>query len=213
VTDEAIERLRAESSRGDYASMIRLARALYDAGLGPREVVRQCYGVAFPEEFFAMTEAGLAVLHLLVVYTNQPWEVAIPPDRDGPRPVPHLLDDVERKIYARDPDLVPLVLINTDSRSVGTVICYRLAELQAGRATVFGIGKDVTPRDEVVRRGESLLAVLHEHHVDDLRGLERKWGHPSNRGAGSIDLEDLAEVRSLIERIEELQRQVASRGA
>jgi hypothetical protein len=62
-----------------------------------------------------------------------------------------------------------------------------------------------------VRCGAFLLEVLLEHHADVLRGLEQEWRHPSNFGAGSIDLEELAEVRSLVERIEELQRRVASR--
>jgi hypothetical protein len=212
VNDETIDRLRSESSRGDYGSMARLARALYEAGLEPREVLRRCYGVEFPDEFFSIAEAGRRALGLLLVYTNQPWELAVPPDRGGLRPAPHLLDTVERKVFARDPDLVPLGLIlDSQSRWAGTVLCYRLTELAAGRPAVFGIREEVTPDDEVVRCGESLLEVLHEHHADVLRGLEAEWRHPSNFGAGSVDLEDLAEVRTLIERIEELQRTVASR--
>jgi hypothetical protein len=200
----------AEASRRDYASMARLARALYQAGLGPREVLRRCYGVEFPDELFAILEAGRRALPLMV-YTNQPWELALPPDRGGPRPVAHLLDDVERKVLARDPDLVPLGLIlDSHSRWAGTVLCYRLAELGHGRPTVFGIEEEVAPDDRVVRCGESLLEVLHEHHADVLRGLEAEWRDPSNFGAGSVDLEELAEVRSLVERIEELRRTLAS---
>lgn len=202
----------AEASRADYASMARLARALYQEGLGPREVLRRCYGVEFPEELFAILEAGSQALPLMMVYTNQPWELAVPPDRGGPRPVAHLLDDVERKVYARDPDLVPLGLIlNSHSRWAGRVLCYRLAELDAGRPAVFGIEEEVRPDDQVVRCGDSLLEVLREHHADVLRGLEAEWRHPSNFGAGSVDLEELAEVRSLVERIGELERRIASR--
>lgn len=202
----------ADASRGDYGSMARLARALYQAGMEPREVLRRCYGVEFPDEFFAILDAGSGPLPLMMVYTNQPWELAVPPDRGGPRPVAHLLDDVERKVFGRDPDLVPLGLIlNTYSRWAGTVLSYRLTELVAGRPTVFGIEEEVAPDDQVVRCGDTLLEVMRVHHADVLEGLEREWRHPSNFGAGSVDLEELAEVRSLLERIEELQRTVASR--
>jgi hypothetical protein len=161
--------------------MARLARSLYQAGLGPRQVLRRCYGVAFPDEFFAIPDAGSQALPLLLVYTNQPWELAVPPDRGGPRPEAHLLDDVERKIFARDPDLVPLGLIlDSHSRWAGTVLCYRLAELDAGRTTVFGIKEEVRPEDQVVRCGDTLLEVMREHHADVLRGLEPEWRHPSN---------------------------------
>ena len=212
MTDEAIERLHSGSTRGDYASMARLARALYAAGFRPREVLRRCYGVVFPEEFFVIAEA--APLALLMVYTNQPWELAVPPDRGGLRPVPHLTDEIERKIFTRDPDLVPLaVILEPHTRLYGTVLCYRLADLRAGRSTVFGVGREVTPSDTAERLGDSLLGVLHGHHVDVLRWHEERFGHPSNRGAGSIELSDLAQVRSLLERVEELQRQVAARDA
>jgi hypothetical protein len=228
VTTEAIERLRAESSRGDYASMARLARALYDAGLGPREVLHRCYGVDFPEEFFVLLEAELDGLSLMIRYTAQPWELAVPLVRGDPAPSP-FSDDIQRKIYARDPDLVPLgLLLGEDgnyrwhppdgtnpgrTKWIGIVPCYRLTELEVGRTTVFGVGEEVTSRDEVVRLGESFLAVLHEHHVDELRVTEWEFRHPANRGAGSVDLEDLKECQSMIERVEELLRQVASAGA
>ena len=214
MTGDAIGRLGAEASRGDYASMARLARALYEAGLGPREVLARCYGVDFPEEVFVLAEAGPLELHLAMEFTNQPWELAIPPARRGPAAEPDVLDDLERRIFARDPDLVPLgLVIDTDSRWVEHVLCYRLVEVAAGRSTVFGTGSDLAPRDDVVRCGDSLLEVLHEVHVDALRGLERKWGHPSNRGSGSIELSDLTEARKLIERVEELQRTAAARSA
>jgi len=212
VNDETIDRHRSVATRGDYGSMARLARALYETGLEPREVLERCYGVDFPNELFSIVEAGRRALGLLLVYTNQPWELAIPPDQGGPRPEPHVLDAVERKIFARDSDLVPLGLIlDSHSRWVGSVLCYRLAELSARRPTVFGIKEEVTPDDQVVRCGESLLEVMRVHHVDVLEGLEREWRHPSNFGAGSVDLEELAEVRSLVERIEELQRSLALR--
>jgi len=214
VTGDAIARLRAGASRADYASMASLARALYDAGQGPPEVLRNCYGVDFPPEFFVIAEAGPMKLHLLFHFTNQPWELAVPPNRGGPTAVPDWLDGIERKVFARDPDLVPLGLIlDLHTRLLDRVLCYRLAELAAGRSAVFGIGREATAADTAEPLGDGLLAVLHEHHVDVLRWHEWKFGHPSNRGAGSIELSDVAEVRSLLERVEELQSEVASRPA
>ena len=211
MSGETIERLRAESSRGDYASMVRLALALYDAGRGPHEVLRECYGVDLPAEFFALAEAGPQELHLVIEYTNQPWELAVPPEQGGPSPEPDLLDEYEQKIFARDPDLLPLGLIlDTHSSWYHAVLCYRLTELASGRTAVFGIPREVRPQDEVVLCGDSFLAVLHEHHADVLRGLSQQYAHPSNRGFGSVGLDELAEVRSLLERVEELQRQVAA---
>jgi hypothetical protein len=209
MSDEEIVRLRAESSRGDYASMVRLARALHGAGLSPREVLHGCYGVDFPAELLAIAGARSGALPLLVIHTNQPWELAIPPARGGPRPAPHLLEAMELRILARDPDLMPLcLLLDRGSRWAGMALCYRLRELEAGRPAVFGIREDVEPGDDVVRCGDSLLAVLRDHHGDVLRQLEWEWRQPSNRGAGSVDAEEVAEVRSLVERIEALERRL-----
>jgi hypothetical protein len=215
VTEDDVERLRAGASRDDVVSMAALARALYATGLGPREVVRRCYGADFPEELFVIVEARLAGrAQPLIAWTKQPWELAYAPDPAAPMPTPGMLDDVERRIFARDPDLVPLGLVlDLHTRLYDDVLCYRLAELRAGRSTVFGLQREAVTAGTPELLGESLLAVLHEHHVDVLRWHEWKFGHPSNRGAGSIELGDVAEVRALLERVEELQREVAARGA
>ena len=212
MTGDAIERLRAEASRADYASMVRLALALYEDGLKPREVLRECYGVEFPEEFFVIAEAGPFTLDLRVDFTNQPWELAVPPARGGPASTPDSLDETERRIFARDPDLVPLArLFNTDARHGDSVLCYRLDELGAERTTVFGIWREVEPGSEIERCGDSLLVVMHEHHADIHRMLEWQRHHPSNRGAGSVDAEEVNEARSSVEQVKELQRRLASR--
>lgn len=211
MSGDAIDRLVAEASRGDYSSMVRLARALYQAGLGRREVLRRCYGVDFPEELFVIYEAWPTSPRLLVSYTNQPWELLVTPDQGDPAAKPDLLDGVERRIFARDPDLVPLGLLLADGgRWLGMVVCYRLSELAAGRSTVFGILEEFGPADGAVRCGDSLLTVLHDHHVDAHRRLQERYLLPSNFGAGAVDLEEVAAVGSLVERIEELQTRVAT---
>ena len=212
MTGEALERLRAESSRGVYASMARLARALYRAGLGPREVLRQCYGVDFPEEFFVLAEPGPWAAGLLLEYTNQPWQLAVPLDRGGPASTPDLMDEIEQRIFARDPDLIPLGLTgDLDSSFRGMVLCYRRKRLKAGRTTVYGIREEVKRYNRVVRSGRSFLAVVRQHQADVVRRRELRRRLSSNRGAGSIDAAEVAEVRALVARVEELQREVASR--
>ncbi|MER5932598.1 hypothetical protein [Streptomyces sp. NPDC002054] len=212
---ETVDGLREEASRGDYGSMARLARALYGCGLGPREVVRECYGVDFPEEFFALVDAGPWVRYLLVYFTNQPWQLAVPPERGGPAEGPDEMADTELLILARDPDLMPLFQIpayapGEDDR----VVCYRLAELRAGRPTLYCL--DVTDypgievRDtEAVRCGESMLTVLEDAHADDLRRLEEEARLPSNRGAGSVDRSEVDQASESLELVRELARKLA----
>ncbi|MGW1598251.1 hypothetical protein [Streptomyces sp. NPDC002343] len=212
MTEDALERLRARSSRDDYTSMVLLARALYTRGLGPREVVRECYGVDFPEEFFVLAEAGPVSLDLMATFTRLPWRLAVPPDRGSPADLPGSSEDTERKIFARDPDLVPLLLgVNTNLSHGGEMHCYSLAELRNGRTTVFGVWKDVAPHNEVVRCGDSLLAVLHEHHTQYVQWLEEQAWDPSNVRTDPVDEETLAEVRELPRVIDGLQRRAASR--
>ncbi|MET7463737.1 hypothetical protein [Nonomuraea sp. NPDC005501] len=216
---EAVERLRTEASREDYASMARLARALYETGLGPREVLRECYGVMFPEELYVIVDAGLWSLNLLAYFTNQPWELAVPPEHGGPVDTPDATADTESLIFARDPDLVPLLQIpaaraGEDDR----IVCYRLEELQAGRSTVFCLGVEayLTMKEregEAVRCGESMLAVLYEEHAADFRSLEEEWNSPWNRGAGSVAGDAVKQARDSMELVMELQRQADVRAS
>lgn len=82
------EEQRGERSRADYASMVRAAIALYGEGRTPREVLRELYGVGFPEEFFLLAQADPYTLDLSVDLTWQPWELATSPDEGGPAPQP-----------------------------------------------------------------------------------------------------------------------------
>ncbi|MFD8563136.1 hypothetical protein ACFV1N_38175 [Streptosporangium canum] len=209
MNSEAVDRLRAEASREDYASAARLARVLYETGLGPREVLCECYGVMFPEELFVVVDAGLWSLDLLAYFTNQPWELAIPPDRGGPTDTPDAVADTESHILARDPDLMPLLQIpaaraGEDDR----IVCYWLEELRAGRPTVFCLGAAAYPTMEA-RCGESMLAVLYEEHAADLRSLEEESHSPWNRGAGSVSGDEVRQARESLELVLELQRQAA----
>ncbi|MFC4009855.1 ankyrin repeat domain-containing protein [Nonomuraea purpurea] len=219
--------LRARASRGDYRSMSRLARALYATGLGPREVLAECFGVALPEEFFVIVEANP---HDAVPghVTNLPWELAVPLDRGGPlvRPSP-MMWRPERRIFAWDPDLVPLMALYGDARidhgaktpqpwvpHGNLILCYRLSELAAGRSTVVGVPWRRTDEGgelSVRPGGPSLLTVLHEyltalHHLDEWEFMQ-----PWNWGAGSIDDTTVEESRESVEELEALQRRLSVR--
>lgn len=222
-----IGRLRDEASREDYASMARLARALYASGLGPREVLREAYGTDFPDEVFVLVGAGLSSLDLLAYFTPQPWQLAVPPERDGPgedgseqggpEEVPGPLAETELLVLALDPGLLPLAQIPAaTSAGDDRVVCYRIEELRAGRTTVHCLRAAPYPyselRDtEAVRCGDSLLEVLYEVHADDLRRLEEELRQPWNRGAGSVDPGEVEQARASLELIEELRRRAAGR--
>ncbi|MFE5097726.1 hypothetical protein ACFRCI_47590 [Streptomyces sp. NPDC056638] len=212
MTGDAVSRAREEASREDYASMARLARAMYGAGAGPREVIRECYGTEFPEEFFLFAETGPYTLDLTMDFTNQPWQLAVPLSQGGPPPEPDTLDRIERKVFVRDPRLVPLALpLDLDAVHGGRVICYHLDELRAGRPTTFGIRVAVGPDDETERCAASLLDVIHQHHADILRRLAHRNHLPSNRGTGAVDSADVEEARDILTQIEDLQHQVVAR--
>jgi hypothetical protein len=179
MTEDDLQRLRAQSSPDDYTSMADLARALYSQGLSPREVVRECYGTDFPEEFFVLAAADPVSLDLMVTYTRLPWQVAVSLDRGGPAARPGAL----------------FLGVNHNLSHGGSVHCYSLTELRAGRTTIFGVWKDVESHNEVTRSGDSLLAVLREHHVQYVEWLEEMAWDPSNIRTDPVDEEVVDEVR------------------
>lgn len=211
MTPEALDRLRTEASRDDYASMTRLARALHEAGLGPREVLRECYGVVLPHELFVIVDGGMGRLRLWARFTNQPWQLAIPPDRGGPAAVPTSMIDTELRLFSEDPDLMPLfrmpaVAFDTPDQ----VVCYRLSALREGRSTAFWLPQSA-PAREAQRCGETMLEVLHGEHFRAVRRLQEEQNDPSNWGAGSVDDEEVEEAYEALERVRELQRRAVER--
>ncbi|WP_432968497.1 ankyrin repeat domain-containing protein [Dactylosporangium sp. CA-233914] len=219
--------LRARASRGDYESMSRLARALYAAGNGPRDVLAECFGTAYPEEFFVIADAG-PYQTLPGTGTNLPWELAVPLERGGPVLRPAMTTwRAERRIHDWDPDLVPLVALYADDRvdhgarkrrprvpHGDLMLCYRLSELAAGRSTVVGVpwrsAEEGGPLS-VRACGDSLLTVLHEYATAVHRLDEWEIVQPWNRGAGSIDDLEVEMSAELVEQIEELRQRVAER--
>jgi hypothetical protein len=201
--------LKADASSREYGPMARLARALYETGLTPEQVLRECYGVGFPREVFVIAAADPHALGLMVTWTNQPWKLAVPLDRGGPPSQPGSYDPMERRFRELDLDLLPLLFLfstGDDGEGPGVVLCYRLTELAAGRPTIFAVREGTA---DATQRGDSLLAVLHEHHAAYLRELEA--GDEDSQNRGEYDLvapEELSQVRALVDQITTFQRAV-----
>ncbi|WP_432968492.1 hypothetical protein [Dactylosporangium sp. CA-233914] len=214
--------LRSRASRGDYRSMARLAWALYAAGRNPSQVLAECFGVPFPDEFFVLADAKPEDATLGYV-TNLPWQLAVPPELGGPlrRPRP-VMWPAERQIFGWDPDLVPLLALHGKFRMDhgakeppppirhGNLLhCYRLSELSAGRSTVFGVPWHSTRgigELSVRACGPSLLTVLHEDATDRYDLDEWASVQPWNWGADTIDDTVLADSLQYVSEIEELRR-------
>ncbi|MGB3439477.1 MAG: hypothetical protein WBA97_12065 [Actinophytocola sp.] len=203
----SIEDLRAAASRDDYPSMARLARALYETGLGPREVLRECYGVELPDEFFLLHEVDP---ELMFHFTNQPAKLAVSLDRGGP-PEASPMSKNERDVFVRDPDLLPVVLcVNNYAGFGGKFLCYRLSELGAGRPTVFVVEYYPTAGSPVTRAGDSLLAGLHAHHTAHLAWLEKEErATASHSGGGTVTEESLTVAQEFLLEIEDLRRRLS----
>lgn len=220
-----LESLRVQATRGDYRTMSRLARALYATGLNPREVLAECFGLTFPDEFFAI--AGTDSRDVLPGWeTNLPWGLAVPPDRGGPAARPSaMMWRPERRIFAFDPDLVPLVALHGDDRIDhgakkrqprvpygDRILCYSMGELAAGRSTVIAVPWERAEEGGELfaeTSGSSLLTVLHQYLSARHQLNEWEVMQPWNRGAGSIDATEVEGSREAVAEIEALQRRLA----
>ncbi|MFI9455207.1 hypothetical protein [Amycolatopsis sp. NPDC052450] len=202
-----------DAARGDYPSMARLALALYEAGHSPREVIRECYGVGFPSEFFIVADAAPK---LMFQYTVRPWMLARPLDRGGPLQTDAPMDSLDGKVLARDPDLVPLGWClgedeGTDDEQglANQILCYRRSELEVGRSTIFGIDFSADQEDPITPRGDSLLAALLKHHVANADWVRWERRRTAGHSGGGLDDEDVQVANQYVTIIEELLRQVA----
>jgi hypothetical protein len=104
-------------------------------------------------------------------------------------------------------------LIGSGTTLDRTVVCYRLTDLRAGGTAVIGNEPNAQAGDQVVRRGDSMLAVLHTHHTEYLNHIEWVLRQPWNWGFGAEQDVSAVEARHLLDRVEELQRHVAERAS
>ncbi|MEO7096850.1 MAG: hypothetical protein ABI175_26565 [Polyangiales bacterium] len=195
----------------DYVAMATLARRLLEAGKSQSEVLEACYGVRFPEEVFALAELVAEGREPSALYNYLPWNLLIPLERGGP-PTDLEADDVEPRVFALDPSLVPLMILRGDFYEyAGAMICYRLDELAAGRTTIWGFQSDLMDDAVAKQYGDSIAAVIHAECADTVRRLENEYVSPYNRGAGSLDRAELDGARDNLARAEELIRRTAAR--
>ncbi|MEV7630689.1 hypothetical protein [Actinoplanes sp. NPDC089786] len=192
-----------------YAAMAAQAQALYDQGRSAQDALRECYGVAFPGEIFAIAASGFEERGSTAELTDRPWRLLTRPVP----PAPTGTDKIEEAVVRLDPDLIPLAFLTDDARHGDALVCYRVTDLTAGATTVYGLPGvlwSVPERlpDETRRLGDSLLAVLSEYFTDAYNRLEQESNRPSNRGTGAIDNDTLDEARSLVDLIESLKRQL-----
>lgn len=202
----------AGAPRGDCSAMMRQALRLYGSGLRPAEVLRRCYGVRFPREFFVVAETPEVTEELHIMLFNQPWQMAVPPERG--RPWASALCEEEKQeqaLLARDRDLLPLLVpLGLRERHGGKTVGYRISELAAGRTTVFALPRDARHDSPIEPVGDSLLALLHEHHTDAYKAVRDQYHAPSNRGAGMVDADEVDEFAALVRNVEDLRHRAAA---
>jgi hypothetical protein len=192
--------------------MAMLARTLLGDGRSPAEVLRECYGVPFPDEVFVLAAMLAEDRAPPAIYTNRPWRLLIPLDRGGPPEPGPTKEKIEARLVALDAELIPLLNLRTVRHMHGgSWICYRSDELAAGRSTIVGVLTDFADDDVPQRYGDSLTTVIHEHFADGVRQRELEFHHPSNVGAGSLDEGELASAHRSLARADELVAAVAER--
>jgi hypothetical protein len=213
-----LDRLAAEASRADYRSMARRARRLYESGADVRTVLRRCYDFDLPDEFYAIAnepeffddDVVRGVTYVIpLVYSNQPWQLAIPLERGGPDPEPDIVDERERWLFGIDPMLLPLLdFTGAGWQPNALLYCYHLEELRAGRTTVFGVTLGYDGRVPPVRVSDSLLAALRELFGGNIAELEREMAQEYNKGAGSVDPDEVDVARRWLERVDRIRRRL-----
>lgn len=213
MNESTLDRLAQHVRRDDYVSMATFARALVAAGKSQDDVLRDCYGVAFPDETFVIASLIAEDQAPGGHYTNRPWKLLVPIERGGPpaQPAP-LMDGEERRVFVLDASLVPLMILHGDYYEYGgAMLCYRVDELAAGRSTIFGFQRDLNDGSVARHYGDSLAAVLLASAADRVTRLETEYASPNNRGAGSLDEPELEGGRANLKRVQELIRRVAER--
>ncbi|BBC35364.1 hypothetical protein SGFS_066580 [Streptomyces graminofaciens] len=220
MAKQELKGLKAAASRTDRQSMIRFAAALHDHGCTDREVVRRCYGVEFPDEFFLFARTDPEALEFEFVDSGcLVWDLAVPMRTGDPRWEPGPMWGVEMRAFAVDPGLIPLTALGHHGRYGRSLLCYHSGELAAGRSTVFGLsdrsrreylpafGPDARPEP----CGPSLLAVLHEHESDKVRMVQAQADDPMNHtGFGAVTSDQVEERREWVRLIEDMQRRLAT---
>jgi hypothetical protein len=197
-------------SRADPATLVPAARALYEQGLTPGEVLERIYGVDLPlEARLFLRDFVNDAKPLQASWGIHPWELMIPLDAGGPRLViaPHEAAR-EARAYAQAPRV--LLLGGTgyhDAPHGGSLIGYDLDELRAGRTTIVGLEHASEPPGSGAAFavfGPSLIAVFCDL-IASYRALMERW---IAKGVGSDTYADVDELTAQLASVEALQREI-----
>lgn len=151
-------------------------------------------------------------------FDTLPWILATPPVDD----CPPLYAEEWAAVEESHPRLLPLgylydaPVINRHAPGTDygySFLCYDLDELREGRTTVLGLRKGIERPHDPTRYEDSLIEVLQAHVMDRHAQLDAQYGHPSNRGAGSVHGEEVDEAWALVEMVRDLRGALSARRA
>lgn len=180
--------------------MAAAARTAYAKGHDREAVLRGLYGVSFPPELFALLDAGLERFDFLFEPTDMPWQLATPPERGWPWVDFAYSGHTEAELLELDGDLVPLVDLLGVPRHTEHLLCYRLSELAAGRATVVSVHPERTwaPGAESPSLLDGLWRMA-TARIDDMRA---EMEDPRNFRTGAPweeeDVQAMEEIRTVL---------------
>lgn len=200
--------------------MVALATALWHAGHDERGVLRGCYGVDFPDEFFMIVPEAMQPTHFELdtecYFPDLPWKLVVPPAAGGIKPERGGEVELELTAMEFDSRLAPVLETTNGYVEHGdAVLCYRLDELAEGRSTVYGCERaydsergDYFVGTEFTRYGDSLLGVLHEYTSDEVRRLTYLSTAPWSWGSDAILDDDIEAARQRVTVVEDIQRRL-----
>jgi hypothetical protein len=204
------------SLRGQSERLFTWAKAAYQQGRSAREVMTAIYGVDLPGEAYLFYRSRPRNPELPVEFFFWPWRLIdlANPKHEDDSPSPWAAEQGARAL-AQDPNFLPLMKLEAyEARHDGWIIGYSLSELRQGKPTILGHNEDLPKSGATFQRlGESLLSVLHEWAADHLRMTDERFRSPANRGAGSLDAEDVERAAGILKVVEKLQRKLADQQA
>lgn len=188
------------------------AEEVYQQGKSSSEVMAAVHGADLPLEAYVFYRSRPRDPELPVELLYMPWRLLdlASPKHEDEETSPWAAEQ-EANALAQDPDFLPLMKLEAyEARHDGWIIGYSLRELRQGKTTILGHNEDIPASGATFERlGYSLLAVLHEWTTDHLRTTEERFTSPANRGAGSLDPEDVDRAARILKSVEKLQRKLA----
>ncbi len=197
------------SLRGQHESLAAWSLQATQQGKSIHEIVAAIYGVDLPLEAYSFYRFRPRDPELPIELLFFPWRLIdlVNPRHENDVASPWAMEQ-ERNALEAAPDFLPLMKLEAyEARHDGWIIGYSLEELRRGRTTVIGHNEDIPAASTNFQRvGESLLSVLYEWAIDHQRMTKERFDSPDNRGAGSIEPEDVERAKDILKAIEKVQR-------